>query len=197
MFKIDKKSSNENLDNTSKILNQVSFFSNSHLDAEEINDIDEIDENLNDESHKKKNIGDSLNGDEDEEDEEHEENGEDDDHKQDVNLISEIYQKFMFKNAEKILPAHNVEKGVDLVQSDDTYEEKEVELDDDNDEDDVSQGIYSQWSKQFNSKNDICKKENNKFSKSFEVKYLKFKLRKSGFCPISINVKKINKNLFL
>ena len=41
---MDKKSSIENLDNTSKILNQVSFFSNSHLDADEIKDIDDEEE---------------------------------------------------------------------------------------------------------------------------------------------------------
>jgi hypothetical protein len=176
---LDKKSSNENLDNTSKILNQVSFFSNSHLDAEEINEIDDEDENLNGESQKKKKIFDSSNGEEGEEEEE------DDDHKQDVNFISEIYQKFMFKNAEKIVPKENVNHAVDLIQSDDTFEEKAVDVeddqqvadekdddddDDDDDKEEESHGIYSQWSKQFNSKNDMGKKENNKFSKSFEVK---------------------------
>ena len=179
---MDKKSSNENLDNTSKILNQVSFFSNSHLDAEEINEIDDVDENLNDESQKKKKISDSSNGEEEEEEEE-EEGEEDDDHKQDVNFISEIYQKFMFKNAEKIVPKENASHAVDLIQSDDTFEEKAVDVeddqqaedekDDDDDKEEESHSIYSQWSKQFNSKNDISKKENNKFSKSFEVKNIR------------------------
>ena len=145
----------------------MSFFSNSHLDAEEINDIDEVDTDLNDASDKKKIDIDESNYENEIDD--------DDDHKKDVNLISEIYQKFMFKNGEKILPAENsVENVVGLAQSDDTYDEKAADEDNNDEEDDVSQGIYGQWSKQFNSKNDINKKEINKFSKSFEVYFFIF-----------------------
>ena len=171
------------MDNTSKILNQVSFFSNSHLDAEEIKDIDDVDEDFNIECNKEsgqkeKRVVESSNGEEDED------NGDDDDdHKKDVNFISELYQKFMFKNVQKAMPTSDVvSHQADIIHSDDTFEDKvddeEEDNDEENDQEDESESIYSQWSKQLNSKPEFIKQskkkvdsknENNKFSKSFEV----------------------------
>ena len=177
-MKLDKKSSTATLDNdnTSKILNQVSFFSNSHLDADEIKDTD--DEDLPADFVARKEVavesaadmtaaaGECSVTDEDQ----------DDDHKKDCNFISELYQKFMFKS--KKVPFAEAEDA-NLINSDDTSSDEKI-VDDADEEEDEEESTYSQWSKQYHSKNEVAyennkknvdkHKDNNKFSKSFEVK---------------------------
>lgn len=115
-------------------------------------------------------------------------NDEDDDHKQDCNFISELYQKFMFKSVQnkKVPPCGDVEDE-NFVNSEDTSDDKGIDDDEevedgyeDLEEVEEEENTYSKWSKQYNSKNEIGNennsnknKENNKFSKSFEVKLKK------------------------
>lgn len=152
-------------DYTSKILNQVSFFSN--LDGDEI-----------DNSKEKLQTEETVNEEEEVEDD-------DDDHKKDCNFISELYTKFVFNNLNKNSKNENNE-------SCDSYDEQVASVtvandntnlsnEDNNEEDDKK--LYKEWSEKFreqqtsdNSVNDENKsdagdisKRNNKFSKSFEV----------------------------
>jgi hypothetical protein len=181
----EEDNNNNNVDNTtSKCLNQVSFFSNSHLDADEIKEDITVEENEIAAAVRTTTKTSTTSQDIEPESELES----DDDHKQDVNFISELYQKFMFKSGvEKMCPLTSDEARACKNDNESTVEKKERgESDQDEDqepreeeeEEEDEESYYSQWSKQFQVKNGTHedadtlnnnKEIRNKFSKSFEV----------------------------